>query len=120
MTQDRSSSSPLTGHEGKTDAELIAYCVGVLQTMKANGYQGIVWDELLKRFRTIASESTLRWIPVAESLPKSNVTVLCGVDNIVSTGYWTGHSWALDVNDDYDPHVLHPTHWMPLPEAPHV
>jgi hypothetical protein len=39
-----------SGHEEKTDAELIDYCREVSRAMKANGYGGLVWDELLLRF----------------------------------------------------------------------
>lgn len=43
-----------TPHEslyaGMDNAALIAYCREVTRAMKANGYGGLVWDELVERF----------------------------------------------------------------------
>lgn len=104
-----------------TDAELVDKVRRWASSTKENEIN-IAW---IRRVCTLAasaltprSEIETRWIPLAKRMPETGVPVLCWcVDSIVSTGYWTGHSWVLDVNSDYDPHT-HPTHWMPAPEAP--
>jgi hypothetical protein len=64
----------MTGHEDKTDAELVAYCRDVLKNMKANGYSGIVWDELLARF-SASSEKRAHTADPSSTLKMARVWV---------------------------------------------
>jgi hypothetical protein len=54
------------GHEGKTDAELLDYGRHVSRMMKANGYHGIVWDEVLDRFERLTRSSCAATVPEAD------------------------------------------------------
>ena len=57
------------------------------------------------------------WIPVTESLPDSDTTVLTGFsDGEVSMGFHDGESWC--ECDGMSIRENSPTHWMDLPEGP--
>lgn len=53
-----------TLHSTKSDAELIEYGRDVIRTMKANGYGGIVWDEVLDRFERLKVQSATETLRV--------------------------------------------------------
>ena len=56
------------------------------------------------------------WIPVNESLPDADVTVLIVTDdpdNPVWPGFYDGEQWRLA---DGFPQIV--THWAPMPEPP--
>lgn len=59
----------------------------------------------------------LRWIPVEESLPDSDLTVMTfspvGSDEPVWLGYWDGEFWY-----SAEGFRIFVTHWMEFPEPP--
>lgn len=40
-------------YANETDAELIDHARAVINGMKANGYEGIIWDEVIARFQNM-------------------------------------------------------------------
>ncbi len=59
----------------------------------------------------------MRWIPVQECLPDSDLTVITfsptGCDDPVWLGYWDGEYWF-----SAEGFRIVVTHWMDLPEPP--
>lgn len=63
------------------------------------------------------SEGTMRWIPCSERMPNSGAFVLMATDNYVLTASYGSNGGSPD-HFRYMGAIYHPTHWMPLPEAP--
>lgn len=64
------------------------------------------------------------WIPLAEKKPAYNSRVLIVErdGNIVICNYvkssWTYNNWEFLDEQDEQPGICYPTHWMELPEPP--
>ena len=73
------------------------------------------WALAAKPSETLAPYA---WIPVIERKPQTYDTVLIvDGDGIMSTGYWTGKEWSIDLHHESDPQLT-PMHWMTLPNPP--
>lgn len=60
--------------------------------------------ELLQQFR---------WIPIDEMLPEEKERVL-----VITESKYCYIGFYSELSGWHFPHVIHPTHWMPLPEPP--
>lgn len=89
-------------------------------TTKAAPLDGRVMEKLGEAHRKamrLADEKSLRWHKVEDELPQDGERVLMVVwGSEVEVGYWQKHdnAWWWAGNGV----VVHPTHWMPLPDPP--
>jgi hypothetical protein len=60
------------------------------------------------------------WISVKDRLPDDDENVLAynSESGDIDMAWYNGEEWILE--DLYEIEYLHPTHWMPLPDAPEV
>lgn len=77
------------------------------------------YEWLLSTASASSARATPQWIPRSERMPDAGMHVLLTNGEWISTGYFAGRHFSIDVQHESDP-GLTPTHWMPLPEAPSV
>ena len=70
--------------------------------------------------REIVESVPSAWISVKDRLPDDSENVLVCFSKLggIDMAYYNGNAWVLV--DLYEYKYLHPTHWMPLPDAPEV
>lgn len=70
--------------------------------------------------REIIESVPSAWIKCSDRLPDSDDNVLAydSESGSIDMAYYKGNAWVLV--DLYEIEYLHPTHWMPLPDAPEV
>lgn len=68
-----------------------------------------VWHHNLRLQRMVC------WIPVIESLPDDDLTVILAVDGEPWTGFRDGEGWRYVSGDPCEGNV---THWCEFPEVP--
>ena len=86
-----------------------------IYTNRDNGWPCIVPDDVVDQIKLEA----WHWIPLSKKLPKEGQEVLTALDGRRSLDFfarWDGEDnppWFDRKENNY-----HPTHWMPVPDAP--
>ena len=86
---------------------------------KISEYQAAMFAEMEIENKRLQAQLPA-WISVEERLPDvdENVLVYNSESGDMDMAYYNGNAWVLQ--DLYEIEYLHPTHWMPLPDAPEV